>query len=167
MIERLRADHRDALFAFERENRAYFAASVPDRGDHYFALFDERHRALLDEQDTGACHFHVIVGEIGGEHGGEVLGRVNLVDVTGGAAELGFRVAEKVAGRGVATAAVREMSVMARETYGLTVLRAAAAVANPGSRGVLAGTGFVATGEEVTLSGRPGHWFRLDVTRTA
>lgn len=163
MIERLRADHRDALLAFERENRDYFAASVPDRGDDYFTHFDDWHRARLDEQDAGLCHFHVVVdGEIG-----EILGRVNLVDVADGVAELGFRVAEKVAGRGVATAAVREVSVLARETYGLTVLRAAAAVDNLGSRGVLARTGFVATGEEVTLSGKAGHWFRLDVTRTA
>ncbi|MEU5749502.1 GNAT family N-acetyltransferase, partial [Streptomyces sp. NPDC047726] len=28
---------------FERENRAYFSASIPDRGDDYFSGFDVRH----------------------------------------------------------------------------------------------------------------------------
>ncbi|MEV4065036.1 hypothetical protein [Nonomuraea dietziae] len=36
-LQRLRSDHASALLAFERENRAYFAASIPDRGDAYFA----------------------------------------------------------------------------------------------------------------------------------
>jgi ribosomal-protein-alanine N-acetyltransferase len=162
MIERLRSEHRDALLAFERENREYFAASVPDRGDDYFTHFDDHLQARLDEQDTGACHFHVVI-----EHG-ELLGRVNLIDVADGSADLGFRVAAKATGRGMATAAVREVCVLAREVYGLTGLRAAAAVDNVGSRSVLARTGFTPTGEDVTLAGKPGHRFhlRLGVTHT-
>ena len=46
-LQPLRLDHGPALLAFERENRAYFAASIPDRGDDYFATFAERHRELL------------------------------------------------------------------------------------------------------------------------
>jgi [ribosomal protein S5]-alanine N-acetyltransferase len=42
-LELLRPDHAPALLAFEQENRAYFAAWVPDRGDDYFANFAERH----------------------------------------------------------------------------------------------------------------------------
>lgn len=91
----LRPDHAVALLAFEQENRAYFAVSIPDRGDDYFARFDERHRALLAEQKAGVCCFHVLVGAEG-----EVLGRVNLVDVADGSAELGYRIAERAAGRG-------------------------------------------------------------------
>lgn len=52
-LQLLRPDHAPALLAFERENRAYFAASVLDRGEDYFARFDERHRALLAEQEAG------------------------------------------------------------------------------------------------------------------
>lgn len=155
-IERLRLDHAVALLAFERENRAYFAASVPDRGEDYFAHFDARHRALLGEQAAGLCHFHLVVGD-----GGAVLGRVNLVDVTAGSAELGFRIAEKATGQGLATAAVREVCGLARSAYGLTSLRAAATVDNAGSRTVLRRTGFVPTGEEVLLAGRPGHRYAL------
>jgi ribosomal-protein-alanine N-acetyltransferase len=125
------------LLAFERENRAYFAKSISDRGDEYFAHFEERHRALLAEQDAGTCHFHLIIDD-----SGAVLGRVNLVDVADGAAELGFRIAEKAAGQGLATAAVREVSMLAAVTYNLTQLRASAAVDNVASRTVLTRTGF-------------------------
>ena len=107
-LERLRADHAEALLAFERENRAYFARSVTDRGDAYFAGFAARHRALLAEQDTGVCHFHVVTDEQGA-----LIGRVNLVDVKGGSAELGYRIGERAAGRGVATAAVAEVCRLA------------------------------------------------------
>jgi hypothetical protein len=50
LLERLRLDHAPLVLAFERENRAYFAASIPDRGDDYFAHFESRHRALLAER---------------------------------------------------------------------------------------------------------------------
>jgi ribosomal-protein-alanine N-acetyltransferase len=158
VLERLRLDHAPALLAFERENRAYFAATIPDRGDDYFVEFDERHRALLAEQDTGACHFHLVID------GGEVLGRVNLVDVAHGSAALGFRIASKAAGRGLATAAVGEVVVLATTAYGLTALRAAAAVGNIGSQKVLIRNGFTLTGEEITLSGKPGLWYELALT---
>ena len=75
-LERLSASHSDALLAFERENREYFAASVPDRGDAYFDEFDLRHESLRAEQEAGICQFHVLV-----DAAGAVVGRVNLVDL--------------------------------------------------------------------------------------
>ncbi|WP_419994815.1 GNAT family N-acetyltransferase [Streptomyces boninensis] len=149
-LQLLRSDHAPALLTFERENRAYFAASIPDRGEDYFAWFDERHRDLLAEQEAGVCYFHLLVSAEG-----EVLGRVNLVDVADGAAELGYRIAERAAGRGLATAAVREVCGLAADRYGLTALRAATTLDNAASRAVLARAGFTVTGE-TRLSGRPG-----------
>ncbi len=158
MIERLRLDHADAVLLFERENRAYFAMSVSDRGDDYFTEFQQRFRGLLAEQDAGVCHFHVIVGD-----DGQVLGRVNLVDVLDGSAELGFRVAQSAAGQGLATAAVREVCATAARDYGLRSLRASAATGNIGSRTVLTRVGFVRAGEEVLPDGRPGHRYLLSL----
>ncbi|MFI6087077.1 GNAT family N-acetyltransferase [Streptomyces sp. NPDC051218] len=149
-LQRLRADHAPALLAFERENRAYFAKYVPDRGDAYFTEFDARLAALLAEQATGACHFHVLVD---GE--GAVVGRVNLVDVADGEAELGYRIAERAAGRGLATSAVRQVCEVAGAQYGLTALRAATDHDNEGSRAVLVRAGFVVVGEgEMEGTGR-------------
>jgi [ribosomal protein S5]-alanine N-acetyltransferase len=152
-LQRLRSDHAPALLEFEQENRAYFGRSIPDRGDDYFAHFDAKHRDLLDEQATGVCHFHVLVAD-----DGSVIGRINLVNVVDGAADLGFRIAEKSAGQGVAQWAVRQICDLAVSEYGLTALLAQARVANLASRAVLARTGFVATGKTV-LSGQPGITF--------
>jgi ribosomal-protein-alanine N-acetyltransferase len=153
-LERLRADHADALLAFERANRAYFARSVPDRGDAYFAGFPARHQALLAEQDAGLCHFHVVLDEAG-----ELIGRVNLVDVADGQAELGYRIGESAAGRGVATASVRELCRLAATTYGLVSLSAVTTLDNPASRTVLRRNGFTAAGS-LTIDGRPGIRYR-------
>lgn len=158
MIERLRPDHATALLAFEQENRAYFAAWVPDRGDAYFTDFETRHRSLLAEQAAGACHFHLVL-----DPDGSVLGRVNLVDVADGAAELGFRIALKAAGKGLATTSVRAVCDLARTEYGLTTLHASAAVVNTASRAVLSRVGFVPTGS-VVLAGEPGIGYSLRLT---
>ncbi|SEF17121.1 GNAT family N-acetyltransferase [Streptomyces sp. Ag109_O5-10] len=149
-LQLLSPDHFPALLAFEQDNRAYFAATIPDRGDDFFAEFDERMRALLAEQEAGTCYFHVLV-----DPAGEVLGRVNLVDVADGTADLGYRIAERATGRGLATRGVREVCRRAVDTYGLTTLRAAAAVGNGASRAVLAKAGFTVTGE-TRLSRGPG-----------
>ncbi|MFD9541452.1 GNAT family N-acetyltransferase [Streptomyces sp. NPDC060022] len=158
VLERLRPDHAPALLAFELENRAYFAASIPDRGDDYFAGFDTRHRELLDEQAAGLHHFHIIA-----DGDGAVLGRVNLVGVADGSAELGYRIAERAAGRGLATSAVRQVCALALAEYGLSVLRAETTLDNAGSQAVLARNGFVRAGK-ITLSGRPGLRFTRILT---
>jgi ribosomal-protein-alanine N-acetyltransferase len=142
-IQRLRPDHAAAILTFEQENRAYFAASIPDRGDEFFTDFAARHRSMLDEQEAGTCHLHVVVED------GSVLGRFNLFGVADGSAELGFRVAEKSAGRGLAQWAVQQVCGLAATEYGLTTLRARATVRNVASRAVLARTGFDLTGETV------------------
>lgn len=151
-LERLRADHAEALLAFERENRAYFARSVPDRGDAYFTPpgFADRHRALLAEQEAGICHFHVVL-----DPEGALLGRINLMDALEGSAELGYRVGERAARRGVATAAVGELCRVAGTAYGLTSLTAKTTEDNLASRTVLERNGFVLV-ERITLMGRAG-----------
>ena len=160
-LEQLRAGHAPAVLAFELANRAYFAASVSDRGDEFYDQFTARHRALLAEQEAGTCACYVLVA---GD--GPVLGRFNLYDVQDGTAVLGYRVAQHVAGRGVATAAVRELCRLAAERHGLRTLRAATARENAASQKVLAKAGFVPAGpaDPAGLGGKPGTWYQLDLT---
>src|SRR5215471_12564786 len=103
-LKRLDAGHAPAVLAFELANRAYFAASVSDRGDDFFDQFTERYDAALAEQEAGACAFYVLVAE-----DSSVLGRFNLYNIEDHCAELGYRVAQRVAGRGLATATVRQL----------------------------------------------------------
>ncbi len=147
-LQLLRLDHAPALLSFERENRAYFAASIPDRGDEFFAEFDTRHAQLLAWQAAGTDYFYLLVAE-----GGEVVGRVNLFKVADGSAELGYRIAQKAAGQGLATATVCKVRELAATEYGLSRLRARVTQDNPASRKVLEHNGFVAVGE-LTLNGK-------------
>jgi ribosomal-protein-alanine N-acetyltransferase len=159
-LQRLSAGHAPAVLAFELANRAYFAAFVSDRGDEFYAQFTGRHNALLAEQEAGTCACYVLVSE-----DGSVLGRFNLYDIEDGTAELGYRVAQHVAGRGVATAGVRELCRLAAAQHGLRTLRAAVTRGNVASQRVLAKAGFVPAGpaDPAHIGGRPGTWYQRDL----
>jgi [ribosomal protein S5]-alanine N-acetyltransferase len=159
-LQRLRADHAPAVLAFELANRAYFAASISDRGDEFFDQFTERHSALLAEQEAGIGAFYVLVAE-----DGSVLGRFNLFFAGDGTANLGYRVAQHVAGRGVATATVRDLCQLAATRHGIRTLRAATSRENAASQKVLAKAGFVPTGPAgpADLGGGSGTWYQRNL----
>jgi [ribosomal protein S5]-alanine N-acetyltransferase len=156
-LQLLRADHASAVLAFELANRAYFAASISDRGDEFFAQYPQRHDALLAEQEAGTCAFYLLADE-----DGVVLGRFNLYDIKDGAAEVGYRVAQHAAGRGVATAAVRELGRLAAARHGVRTMRAGAARDNVASQRVLIKAGFVPAGP-ASPGGKPGTWYERDL----
>jgi [ribosomal protein S5]-alanine N-acetyltransferase len=159
-LQCLRAEHAPAVLAFELANRAYFAASISDRGDEFFEQFAERHSALLAKQEAGRGAYHVLVAE-----DGSVLGRFNLTFAEDGTAEVGYRVAEHVAGRGVATATVKELCQLAAARYGLRTLRAATSLDNAASQKVLANAGFAPAGpaDPAHLGGKAGTWYQRDL----
>ncbi len=159
-LQPLRADHAEAVLTFESANRAFFARSISDRGDQYFENFTERHHALLAEQEAGTGAFYVLLDE-----DGAVLGRFNLVFVGDGVAELGYRVAEHVTGRGVATARVRDLCSLAASRHRVRTLRAATSDANVASQRVLLNAGFVEDGpaDPSDIGGKQGSWYRLDL----
>ena len=159
-LKRLDAGDAPAVLAFELVNRAYFAASVSDRGDEFFDQFADRYGALLAEQEAGIGAFYVLVAE-----DGAVLGRFNLYDFEDGAGRLGYRIAQQVAGRGVATAAVRELCQLAAARHGLRILRAATSRDNAASQKVLAKAGFVPVGpaDPAEIGGKPGTWYQRDL----
>jgi ribosomal-protein-alanine N-acetyltransferase len=161
-LQRLHAGHAPAVLAFELANRAYFAASISDRGDEFYDRFTDRYSALLAEQEAGICAFYVLVAE-----DGSVLGRFNLYDLEDGAANLGYRVAQHVAGRGVATATVLELCRLAAARHGLRTLRAATSRDNAASRKVLAKAGFVPVGAAgpADLGGKSGTWYQRDLVQ--
>ena len=159
-LQPLRADHAQAVLAFETANRGYFAASISDRGDEYFEHFAERHNALTVEQEAGIGAYYVLLAA-----DGSVLGRFNLVFVEEGIAKLGYRVAQHVAGRGVATATVRDICSLAATRHGVSTLRAATARGNVASQRVLLNAGFVPVGEAdpAHIGGKQGTWYQRDV----
>jgi len=159
-LERLDAGHASAVLAFEVGNRDYFAASVSDRGDEFFDEFADGYGDMMAEQAAGIGAYYVLVAE-----DGSVLGRFNLYRIEDGTAELGYRVAQQVAGRGVATAGVGELCRLAAERHGLHALRAATSHHNVASQRVLTKAGFVPVGpaDPSDLGGKAGTWYQLDL----
>lgn len=159
-LKPLHADHAPAVLAFELANRAYFATFISDRGDDFFDQFTDRYNAWLAEQEAGVCAFYLLVAE-----DGSVLGRFNLFGIEDHTAELGYRVAQHVAGRGVTTATVHEMCRLAVSQHGLRTLRAATARDGVASQKVLTKAGFVPVGpaDPAHLGGKPGTWYQRDL----
>ncbi len=94
--------------------------------------------------------FHVLL-----DGDGAVVGRFNLYNLEDGTAEVGYRVAEHVAGRGVATSTLRKLCGLAVEQYGLRTLKAKTDSENVASQRVLEKAGFVPVGP-TDVAGRPG-----------
>ena len=163
-LQQLRSDHAQSVLAFELANRAYFAGFVSDRGEDYFQHFTERYAALLADQASGIGAYYLLVAD-----DGSVIGRFNLAFAADGVAVLGYRVAENVAGRGVATGGVRDLCQVAAERHGVHTVRAAAADVNIASQRVLLRAGFVPLGpaEPGDVGGKPGTWYERRIAEGA
>ena len=155
VLQRLHPDHEAAVLEFEQANRAYFADTIRDRGDEFFEHFEEHFLALLADQDDGLGMYHVLV-----EDDESVVGRFNLYRVADGTADVGYRVAQRVSGRGVATAGLRDLCRIAADPYGLRMLKAATSDANVPSQRVLANAGFIVVGR-AEVGGRHGVLYEL------
>ena len=158
-LEQLRADHEPGVLAFERENRDYFAKSISDRGEEFFQRFTEEHRHQLTEQETGSCFYYVLI-----DSDGQIVGRFNLYELDNRTADVGYRVAEHVAGRGVATFALLELCRVGRDQHQLSKLTAATNTSNVASQKVLVKAGFVMIGPTV-VGGGEGFSYALALTR--
>ncbi len=149
--------HESAILAFEADNRGYFAKSISDRGDSFFAAFPERHKELIAEQEAGVSAYYVLLDE----HDA-VVGRFNLYDISDGTATVGYRVAEHVSGRGVATSALESLCQIAKEQLGLRTLKAVVSDENVASQRVLLKAGFEFV-ESIQVAGRRGALFGIDL----
>jgi ribosomal-protein-alanine N-acetyltransferase len=140
-------------------NLTYFAQSINDRGDEYFEEFTQRHNELLTDQVKGKVACYVLVDD-----DETVVGRFNLYEVANGTADVGYRVAQRVAGQGIATSALLNLCTIAREELGLSTLKAATSHANIASQRVLEKVGFVAVGP-TEVAGRPGVSYELALSK--
>jgi [ribosomal protein S5]-alanine N-acetyltransferase len=149
-LEQLRSDHEASVLEFELANREFFARTISDRGDEFFAQFHDNFHTLLSDQQAGECIYYVIV-----EKSGSIVGRINLYDVQSGSADVGYRIAEQATGGGVATAALRELCRLAVDEHGLTRLTAKVSNENIASQRVLEKASFAVVGP-IDVVGRPG-----------
>jgi [ribosomal protein S5]-alanine N-acetyltransferase len=140
-LELVTMEHAPSLERFERDNREFFAARIADRGDDYFEHFTERLAALVRENLDGRSLLAVVVDD-----SGDIVARVNITDIDQpGSTQIGFRVAERVQGRGVASTGVT-LALELAATRGVRTVLARVSTTNLASQRVLERCGFQPTG---------------------
>ncbi|NOR64355.1 MAG: GNAT family N-acetyltransferase [Rhodobacteraceae bacterium] len=145
----------NALLAFERKNRAYFEQWVPPRPAWFFTdntRYISHMESLLQEQAEGAFQMYVLTS-----NAGQIIGRINLTISKSGIASLGYRIAQAQSGKGLATAAIKQICKLAPKAHGISSLSAQAARCNLASQQVLLNSGFAKThapAQQVSLNGQ-------------
>ena len=140
-----------------RDSRDFLAPWEPVRGEDYFTAPGQLAfiAHALARRAQGSAYPYVILDDTG-----RVAGRINLNDVVRGpfqSASLGYWVNAGDNGRGLATAAVREIISLAFGELGLHRIQAGALPHNVRSQRVLARNGFIRIGlapEYLRIAGR-------------
>jgi ribosomal-protein-alanine N-acetyltransferase len=152
-----RSDIHD-LLEFESRNRRFFEDRLNARPADYYSVAGVTQAietALADALNDRGYQFLLKTIE------GNIVGRVNLAGVKRDhfhCAVLGYRIAESECGKGLASEAVRQIVVRARD-LGLARIEADASVENLASVRVLLRNGFVQFGHSKRSLQLGGIWY--------
>lgn len=136
------------VFQFEQDNRTWFEQWVPLRSDKYQHIdtLHKLHSDFIAEAAVGSAYMHLVLNTKG-----EIIGRINLMHVENGSADLGYRIAQNATGQGVASKAVALIKTMARDSYALSQINASCLISNPASKAVLLRNGFTPTSSKTII----------------
>jgi ribosomal-protein-alanine N-acetyltransferase len=153
-IRPLTVDDVPELATVLAANRDYLAPWDPIRDDSYYT--ENGQRKIVSEVLRGGGSLpHVILAD------GQLVGRVNLNNLVRGpfqSSSLGYWVAEKAAGRGIASFAVAEILRRAFTEYDLHRVEAGTLVHNERSQRVLLKNGFERFGTAPRYLRIAGEW---------
>jgi ribosomal-protein-alanine N-acetyltransferase len=151
-------DDAPALADLVRTNWEFLAPWEPARDADYFTADGQRAlvAAALGRYEHGTQLPHVILDEAG-----RVVGRITLNEIVRGpfqSCNLGYWLSAAENGRGLATAAVREINKVAFDELRLHRIQAGTLPHNVRSQRVLERTGFVRFGAAPAYLKIAGHW---------
>ena len=151
-------DDAPVLAELLRANREFLAPWEPVRDDGYFTGDGQRAvvEAALDGRERGATLPHVILDD-----SGRVVGRITLNEIVRGpfqSCSVGYWVSGTDNGRGLATAAVRDIVGVAFDELGLHRVQAGTLLDNVRSQRVLERNGFVRFGVAPKYLHIDGEW---------
>lgn len=140
------------------DNRDFLAPWEPERGDDYFTTDGQRAdlRSALERHAEGSTVPWVILDD-----SGRVVGRVTLNGIVRGplqSCNVGYWVRANDNGRGLATAAVRDIKQVAFGELGLHRIEAGTLLHNVASQRVLERNGFVRFGVAPQYLKIAGRW---------
>jgi len=138
----LSLDDVESLTALYVENRSFLAPWQPLRPDSYFTEYGQREavEAILAQQESGVAVPLVIV-----DGSGAVVGTLSITSVIRGAFQscsVGYWLAERAQGQGLATAGLREAVHLAFAELRLHRVQAETLAHNQRSQRMLARVGF-------------------------
>lgn len=151
-------DDAPVLAELLRVNHDFLVPWEPIRSDDYFTIDGQRDdiRAALERHKQGSTLPHVILNE-----SGRVVGRITLNGIVRGpfqSCSLGYWVGAADNGRGLATAAVRDIMRVAFDELGLHRIEAGTLLHNVRSQRVLERNGFVRFGVAPAHLNIAGEW---------
>lgn len=154
----LRPDDGPALARAYAENREHLAPWEPRRPPAFFSAVTQEAdvRRSMDETAAGRAARFVV-----DDRSGAIVGRFNLNGIVRGAflnADLGYWVAARLQGRGLATRAVAHVLRHAREELGLHRVQAGTLPHNRASQRVLGANGFTRIGVAPRYLEIAGEW---------
>lgn len=154
----LTLDDAAALADLQRANRDFLAPWEPLRGEDYFTPDGQlaELRSALQRHAEGTVLPCAILDETGG-----VAGRITLNGIVRGpfqSCSVGYWLGAHATGRGLATAAVREILGIAFEELGLHRVQAETLLHNVASQHVLERNGFVRYGIAPAYLQIAGEW---------
>jgi ribosomal-protein-alanine N-acetyltransferase len=157
MIRLVAVDDAPVLAELLTANRKFLAPWQPTRAEDFFTTDGQREAidTALIEHERGITIPNVILTD------GRVVGRVTLSNIVGGpfqSCNLGYWVDSKHNGRGLGTAAVREIVDLAFGPLGLHRVEAGTLRHNIGSQRVLERNGFVRFGTAPAYLKIAGSW---------
>ena len=143
---RLLTEHDgDAVLAAYERNHSHLLPWEPTRPDEFFTTAEQTRilTGQIEQYGAGTAYPLVIV------EGGIVIGRMTLSGIVRGpfqSASIGYWIDADHTGRGLATAALRQVVTHSRDHLGLHRLEAGTLLHNLGSQKVLANAGFAPIG---------------------
>ena len=151
----------DDLLAFELKNREFFESYINARPAEYYSPEGVRMAITTGAEEARAdTAFQYLVRD----EAAQLVGRVNLSRVKRRhfhSAEVGYRVAEAVTGRGIAVEAVRQVVALAFSKHRLHRIEATSRPENSGSIKVLERNGFEQFGRAKRSFQLQGTWYDL------
>jgi ribosomal-protein-alanine N-acetyltransferase len=151
-------DDVPALTELLQTNREFLAPTDPARDDSYFTIDGQQAviALALESHEAGRLAPYVVLDD-----DGAVIGRIALNEIVRGplqSCSLGYFVAENRNGRGLASAAVRDIVHLAFDDLNLHRIQAGTLLDNHGSQRVLERNGFERYGVAPKLLKIAGRW---------
>ena len=139
-FESVAEKHVLSLLEFERSNKAYFESSIAPREAAFYSLDGVGYHIseLLYLQQQKRAWGFVLVDE---QRNNQIVARANIKNRAGDKAEIGYRVAEKDCGKGIASHCVSFLIEEAK-SMGIRLLTAEVMDNNAASEKVLIKNGF-------------------------